>query len=87
MTSNGKLNGQVSLAALDFLGLGEQRRVAYVEVGRNQIVWVCDLSTEVQQKLFTANSKSNELMREAAWIAQGVGHHAVLIRAAATGCQ
>lgn len=48
------MSDQVTLSAVDFLGLAEQRRVAridLVEVGYKGIVYVCDLSTVKQQKI------------------------------------
>ena len=48
------MSDQVTLSAVDFLNLAEQRRVARIdlaEVGYKGIVYVCDLSTAKQQKI------------------------------------
>jgi hypothetical protein len=50
-----KENGQVTLSAVDFLQLAEIKRVARVdleEAGLSGVVYVCDLSTSDQQRLF-----------------------------------
>lgn len=51
---------RVSLSALDFLGLADQRKVAVVdlaEVGYQGLVYVCDLTAGQQQKLMSGPSK------------------------------
>ena len=48
------MSDQVTLSAVDFLGLAEQRRVAKIDlgkVGHKGVVFVCDLSTAMQQKI------------------------------------
>jgi hypothetical protein len=48
------MSDQVTLSAVDFLGLAEQRRVAKIDladVGYKGVVYVCDLSTAKQQKI------------------------------------
>ncbi len=48
------MSDQVTLSAVDFLNLAEQRRVARIdlaEVGYKGVVYVCDLSTAKQQKI------------------------------------
>lgn len=48
------MSEQLTLSAVDFLNLAEQRRVARIdlaEVGYKGVVYVCDLSTAKQQKI------------------------------------
>lgn len=48
------MSDHVTLSAVDFLGLAEQRRVARIdlaEVGYKGVIYVCDLSTAKQQKI------------------------------------
>lgn len=48
------MSDQMTLSAVDFLNLAEQRRVARIdlaEVGYKGVVYVCDLSTAKQQKI------------------------------------
>jgi hypothetical protein len=48
------MSDKVTLSAVDFLNLAEQRRVARIDladVGYSGIVYVCDLSTAKQQKI------------------------------------
>jgi hypothetical protein len=59
-------NGQHSLSAGDFLQLTEFKRIARVdlaEVGMDGIVYVCDLSTAQQQKLY-GGSKSMRVYKD-----------------------
>ena len=52
-------NGRVTLGAIDFLKLSEQKRVARVDLadaGFEGVIYVCDLSAAEQQKLFSQST-------------------------------
>lgn len=53
-------NGRVTLAAVDFLELTEQRKIACVDLtglGRKGVVYVCDLPSEKQVQIFRPKGK------------------------------
>jgi len=70
MASENGSNSNITLSAIDFLKLSEQKRVARVDLadaGAVGVVYVCDLTAAEQQKLFSQatmrvyNDKSRDI--------------------------
>lgn len=58
---------RLTLGALDFLGLADEKKVARVdlaEAGRKGVVWVCELATERQMQIFSPKSGKRRTTRQ-----------------------